>query len=240
MSPPVVSRPRPAPPVSVPRPAPSPARLPALAVYEEALRRATTGLPAVLTIRDDTGDDQVLDAAGWCRVRLAGDIGLLRPCTGPTLDIGCGPGRLAGALRRDGHPALGIDISATAVRLARRQGAAALRRDVFDHLPGIGRWRTVLLADGNIGIAGNPVRLLRRCGALLADDGRIHVEVDPPGSRTWAGHASLRLDPGVSSAPFRWASVAVDDLAALAETAALRTVTTWTEAGRWFASLTHG
>jgi len=52
-----------------------------------------------------------------------------------------------------GVPALGIDQSATAVDLARRSGAPALRRDVFGPLPGAGRWSTVLLADGNVGMS---------------------------------------------------------------------------------------
>ena len=42
------------------------------------------------------------------------------------------------------------------------RGVAAIRRNVFDALPGEGRWRTALLADGNIGIGGDPAALLRR------------------------------------------------------------------------------
>jgi SAM-dependent methyltransferase len=212
----------------------------ALAVYDAALRRAGAGRPATLTVRDDLGDEFEVDAAAWCRSHLPGDTGLLDRCHGATLDVGCGPGRLVGALARRGRPALGIDISPAAVLLARRRGAAALRRDVFGHLPGLGRWRSVLLADGNIGIAGDPAGLLRRCRALVADGGSIHVELAAPGSRSWAGRASIRIGDGADGAAwFRWASVAAQDMAALAEEAALRTVSTWTEAGRWFASLTH-
>jgi SAM-dependent methyltransferase len=179
-----------------------------------------------------------VDLAGWCRRVLRGDAGMLHRCTGPTLDVGCGPGRLAGALLGRGHPALGIDISATAVSLARRRGVAALRRDVFDPVPGHGRWHHVLLADGNIGIGGAPRRLLRRCRDLLAPGGHLHVELTAPGTRTWAGIAHLHEDGG-AVVPLHWASVAVDDLAGIAAGAALRVVETWTEAGRWFASLTR-
>ena len=42
------------------------------------------------------------------------------------------------------------------------RGVAALLRDVFDPVPGEGRWETALLADGNIGIGGDPVALLER------------------------------------------------------------------------------
>ena len=53
-----------------------------------------------------------------------------------------------------------------------RRGGAALRRDVFAPLPGEGRWYTALLADGNVGIGGDPVALLqpapRRCSTRAA------------------------------------------------------------------------
>lgn len=208
----------------------------ALAVFDAALRRAGAGHPTALTLRDNTGSEHSLDPRTWCCDEIPGDSGLLDRCAGPTLDVGCGPGRLAAALTRRGRPALGIDISAAAVRLARRRGAVVLLRNVFDPLPGHGRWRRVLLADGNIGIGGDPHRLLSRSRDLIARDGRVLVEVTAPGTRSWAGRADLRHGTGPDM-PMRWASVAVPDLAAPAAAAALRTVETWMEAGRWFASL---
>lgn len=209
----------------------------ALAVYDAALRLADAGRPVRLSIRDGLGREHPVDAAAWCRPSIPGDAGLLDRCAGPTLDVGCGPGRLLAALSSRGCATLGVDISATAVRLARLRGAMALRRDVFDPLPGLGRWQHVLLADGNIGIAGDPVGLLCRCRALLARGGRLHVEVSPPGTDSWVGPARIRLGDGAPSAPFRWAAIAADDLAVLAADAALRAVSSWTEAGRWFVSL---
>jgi SAM-dependent methyltransferase len=210
-----------------------------LSVYDRALRRADAGLPVALILRDDRGQDHDIDAAAWCRAHLPGDTRLLSRCSGPTLDIGCGPGRLTVALNRLGCPALGIDISATAVRLARRRGATALRRDVFQPLPGHGRWRHVLLADGNIGIGGDPQALLRRSRDLLAADGQLHVEVGAPGSGSWTGEARIRDGAGPSSAAFRWAGVAADELPVPADAAGLRIVTTWTVANRWFATLSR-
>jgi SAM-dependent methyltransferase len=207
----------------------------ALAVFDAALSRAATGASVTLTVRGTDGAEQRVDAAAWCRTHLAGDRRLLDRCSGPTLDVGCGPGRLTYALNRLGHPALGIDISAEAVRLARARGATALRRDVFAALPGHGRWRHLLLADGNIGIGGDPARLLRRCRDLLAADGRLHVELAPPGDRSWSGDAQLR--DGARCGVFRWAVLATDDLPAVAAAAGLRVRTTWTEADRWFATL---
>jgi len=207
------------------------------AVFDAALARAAAGASVILTVRDAGGGEQRVDAASWCRAHVPGDGRLLDHCWGPTLDVGCGPGRLTFALGRRGHPALGIDVSATAVRLARARGATALRRDVFAALPGQGRWRHLLLADGNIGIGGDPRRLLRRCRELLAADGRLHVELAPPGARSWSGDARLSAGDGAVSDTFRWAVLAADDLAAVAAAGALRVLTSWTEADRWFATL---
>lgn len=208
-----------------------------LGVYDAALCRAEAGESAELVLRDPHGTERTIDAASWCRARLPGDSALLRRCSGPTLDIGCGPGRLINALNRWGRPALGVDISATAVRIARSRGATVLRRDVFGPLPGHGRWRHLLLADGNIGIGGDPAALLRRCRDLLGADGRLHAELSAPGTRSWAGEASIRATDTSAPATFRWAEVATEDLAALADLSALRVVENWQEAGRWFATL---
>jgi hypothetical protein len=83
------------------------------------------------------------------------------------------------------------------------------------------------------------VALLRRCRDLVAPGGRVHAELAPAGTRSWAGPAVLHRD-GAGAAPLRWAAVAVDDLTAVAGDAALRITATWTEAGRCFATLTAG
>ena len=100
------------------------------------------------------------------------DEAVVGMCDGPTIDLGCGPGRLVAHLIRRGVPALGVDLSPAAIGLARRSGAPALRRDVFGPLPGTGRWHTVLLADGNVGLGGDPWRVLRRAAELLRQGGR--------------------------------------------------------------------
>ncbi len=53
---------------------------------------------------------------------------------------------------------------------------------MFAPLPGEGRWGTALLADGNIGIGGDPVALLRRLREVLDPRGRIVVELAAPGT----------------------------------------------------------
>ena len=113
-------------------------------------------------------------------------------------------------------PALGVDQSATAVELARRSGAPVLRRDVFEPLPGTGRWQTVLLADGNVGLGGDPWRVLRRAGELLRRGGRCVVEFDSASSGIRTGW--VRLESSRTVGPwFRWASVGVDCVSGLAD-----------------------
>jgi SAM-dependent methyltransferase len=209
---------------------------PALPLLDEALRRAALGGAAPIDLLTPDGRTVAkMDAASWYGPR-AGDEALLRPCAGATLDVGCGPGRLVVELRRRRVAALGVDISAVAVHQVRRRGGDAVRRDVFERVPREGRWRHVLLADGNIGIGGDPVRLLRRCLALASRDGQVVVETGRPGSGSWRGQVRLR-DGTADSRPFWWAAVDAADLSTVAGEAGARVVAAWAEHGRWFASL---
>jgi SAM-dependent methyltransferase len=211
---------------------------PAARLYAEGLRAASAGLAHTLLVCDDTGRCAPLALHAWCAAHVAGDDSMLARCAGVTLDIGCGPGRLAGALAARGVPVLGVDVAATAVALTRRRGAAVLRASIFDALPGEGQWDTAVLADGNIGIGGDPAALLRRCAALVASGGRIVVELDPPGaSRT----TRLRLStPTRHSEWFEWAHVGVDRVRPLARRVGLAVTEVWWEARRWFAVMTLG
>jgi SAM-dependent methyltransferase len=166
-----------------------------------------------------------------------GDASILDRCHGPTLDVGSGPGRLTVALSERGVPTLGIDITPFAVQMARDAGALALLRDVFGRVPGAGRWVTVLLADGNIGIGGDPVSLLRRVSELLCPGGQAIVEVLPPGSELHKEQVRLRHE-GTVSAWFPWAYVGTDQIAEVAGSAGLKLADTWNAEGRWFAALT--
>lgn len=166
-----------------------------------------------------------------------GDEVLVHTCTGPALDLGCGPGRLTAALAERGIPALGVDVSPVAVALTRERGATAVRRDLFTRLPGEGRWQFALLADGNIGIGGDPAALLRRVGELLCRGGRALVELDEPG--TGLRRRRVRVTEGGrrSGSWFAWAWLGADALHQAAEGSGLRPAWFTERGGRWFAAL---
>jgi SAM-dependent methyltransferase len=182
------------------------------------------------------GEAVLLPTARWRGEPDPGDLELLSRCVGTTVDIGCGPGRMTCALLCRGVAALGIDVLREAIIQTRARGGMALHRDVFSTLPGEGRWTTALLADGNIGIGGNPVRLLRRVNDLLHPSGRVVVDLAEPGGavRTHAIRLEVR---GVVSRPFPWAVVPADQLELLAEASALRVLELTSHQGRWFAHL---
>jgi SAM-dependent methyltransferase len=202
----------------------------AAALYADGLR----GAP--LRMRRADGASLPVDLARWLGAVDAADETVLARVTGPALDVGCGPGRHVRELARRGVLALGVDVSPDAARLALARGAPVLCASVFGPVPGAGTWRTALLLDDNLGIGGEPVRLLRCVRELLAPDGRVLVEAMAPGTPTRVERVRLEAD-GVVSPAFRWATVGTDALPALAREAGLTVVERWSAQGRWFAEL---
>ena len=96
------------------------------------------------------------------------------------------------------------------IGLARRSGAPALRRDVFEPLPGTGRWQTVLLADGNVGLGGDPWRVLAPGRRTVARRRPLcrRIRLRRNGCRAPLGATGVRRS---TVGPwFRWASVGID------------------------------
>jgi SAM-dependent methyltransferase len=185
-------------------------------------------------------DDQplVLDLACWAGPANAADEDVLDRAVGPVLDVGCGPGRHVLALAERGVMAMGVDASPAAVRLARSRGAPVRERSVFGRIPQAGRWGSALLLDGNIGIGGDPIALLRRVGVLIRRGGTVLVEVEP----TWdpGRVVDVRLShEGVLSPVFPWALVSAGDIADAAASAGLVVDDSWVGGARWFVALVH-
>jgi SAM-dependent methyltransferase len=201
--------------------------------FSEVFSHALRGAPCTVV---GAGGSRPLPVPEWTRDADDGDALLLAHCHGPTLDVGCGPGRLTAALAALGHVTLGIDVVEEAVGQTRERGGTALQRDVFDRVPGEGRWGTALLADGNVGIGGDPPALLRRLRQLLDPRGRMVVELAPPGVPDASGWAALEC-AGLRSRPFRWSVVGVDGITEIASSVGLAAVVVQATAGRWCAVL---
>jgi len=177
-----------------------------------------------------------LPVRDWTSDELPGDRTLLARCDGATLDVGCGPGRLAAALQAQRVLALGIDISHEAIALGRARGAAVLQRDVFGRLPREGSWQHALLADGNIGIGGDPIRLLFRCRELLAPSGTVLLDLQGTGAHLRTDRVRLRAGE-VASDWFCWSSLPTGALPAIAAASGFSVQGVWRSAGRWQAEL---
>ncbi len=186
-------------------------------------------------VRYDDGTTAPLDVSRWNGPVTAGDVSLLARCTAPTLDIGCGPGRLSRALMQAGVECVGVDVAPAAVALARSGGVRVLHASVYDRLLDDTTWSTVLLADGNIGIGGAPVQLLARAAALSRPGGQVLVELDPPGTGSRTVRVRLETRTGRRSRWFPWAHVDVQDAERLGAHAGLVVTDTWCSEDRWFA-----
>jgi SAM-dependent methyltransferase len=172
----------------------------------------------------------------WLGPATGADEAVLDRAHGPVLDVGCGPGRHVRALARRGVLALGVDASPAAVTLARARGTAVHHGSIFAGAPGPGVWGSALVLDGNLGIGGDPARLLARLAELLRPGGAVLAEVDPPGWPTRPVRA--RLDgPAGRSEQFAWALVGADGIRAIACNAGLEVEDLWSDGARWFALL---
>jgi SAM-dependent methyltransferase len=207
----------------------------ALSPYEGALRQAAD-LDLV------AADGQVLPLAIQRYLAAADSVDrtVLELCEPPVLDVGCGPGRIVHALSAAGLPALGVDIADVAVALTQQRGAPALIRSVFERLPGEGRWPTVLVLDGNVGIGGDVAGLLERLAGLMAPGGAVIVEassLDPAVDEVL--EVRFRTADGPIGACFPWAVVGSTAVIRHAHSAGLVPVDQWSAGGRVFLRLTR-
>jgi SAM-dependent methyltransferase len=163
------------------------------------------------------------------------DRTVLDVCVPPVLDVGCGPGRIVHALSAAGLPALGVDIAVVAVAITQQRGAPALIRSVFERVPGEGRWPTVLVLDGNVGIGGDVPGLLERLGALIAPGGSVIVEANAEDPETDdVLDVRFGTDNRLMGPQFPWAVVGSAALIRHANRAGLAMTDYWSAGGRVF------
>jgi SAM-dependent methyltransferase len=202
--------------------------------YARALLRGDT---VQLVPSDRDTRETTMDVARWNADADLIDLTLLGAVTGPTLDVGCGPGRMVRAALDLGMEVLGVDVSPTAISIAERAGLPVLERSVFDALPREGEWQTVLLVDGNVGIGGDVPALLARCAELLTTGGEIVVELSSDRDRDLTYTGTLVDSSGARSATFPWAEVGLTRLIAIAPGLGLDVRQSWELGERNFCRL---
>jgi SAM-dependent methyltransferase len=206
--------------------------------YARALRHDSDGAHGGLRLHESgSGALLDLDFGKWNRDADEVDLSLVRHARGPLLDIGCGPGRMVRAAGEAGLVALGLDVSPEVVVQARRSGAAVALGSVFDRVPAEGLWRTALLIDGNVGIGGDVAALLTRCREILAESGKLVVELHTDDDRDHSYNATVVDAEGSQSGAFPWAEVGLTRLREIADASGFTIDRAFTAGGRRFCRL---
>lgn len=207
--------------------------------YARALRQGSDVLYLHELGKDDAPTPASVDVARFSARADDVDLRLLASVRGPVLDVGCGPGRMVRAAMELGLDALGIDVSATAIEIARENDLAVVHGSVFDPMPLEGRWQTVLLVDGNVGIGGDIDALLTRCAQLMSRDGEIVIETHPDAARDRTFTGRLTDADGGHSESFPWAEIGLEPLVLRGARLGLRLRQAWSEDGRSFCRLAY-
>jgi cyclopropane fatty-acyl-phospholipid synthase-like methyltransferase len=101
---------------------------------------------------------------------------------GPILDVGCGGGLLLTMLRERGVKGIGLDLSQSAVQSASKQGIPVVSASLTDAPFSPGTFRAITMFHVVEHVA-DPGRYLKAAHALLADGGRLVVQV--PNAASW-------------------------------------------------------
>ena len=151
---------------------------------------------------------------------------------GRVLDVGCGAGRHALALARQGYEVVGIDPSPGAIDVATARGVTAFRGSIEAPPPGIGEFDTVLLLGNNLGLLGGThlagdvlgqlAALVRPGGRLIGSSMNPSIHTGPDEAAYQArnlergqlpGHQRIRIRDGRLSSPwFDYLLLSVDEL----------------------------
>ena len=181
--------------------------------------------------------ETVLCLDDWTHPADEDDQAMLALCEGPTLDVGCGPGRLTEALVERGHVVLGIDVARDAVGRTldagrgghpSRRVLAAPRRGPVVHRPARRRQRRHRRRPGGAAAPARPSCSTRAAGSWSSWPHPARRSA-PAGPRCAAGTWS--------AAAFRWSVVGVDVIDAVAKDAGFEAAMTHRFGDRWCAVL---
>lgn len=118
---------------------------------------------------------------------------LLRDVRGRVLDIGCGAGRHAVALRDRGVDVIGVEPSPGAAQVSRRRGVNVVEGSVHRLPGGLGPVDEILMLGNNLGLLASTAtaaRILSDLAALAGPHTRIIGEnMDPAGTGDPIHHA---------------------------------------------------
>ena len=95
----------------------------------------------------------------------------------------------------------------------------------------------MLLADGNIGIGGDPQALLRRCHQLLRPGAAALVETSAADDADACASVTLHGPHGRRSTPVRWAVLGARTLVGIAAVVGFGAVESWRVGDRAFVLL---
>jgi SAM-dependent methyltransferase len=148
--------------------------------FGKAFMACYRGEKVSLIIRRDDGLVNEDDMEGYFKGHeewFEVDRKALQWAQGRVLDVGCGPGRHLLWLQEKGFTVTGIDVSPTAVEVARLRGARDCRvMDVKNLEFPAGSFETVIMMGNNFGLAGGmepTKKVLRDLHRITTDEGRI-------------------------------------------------------------------
>jgi len=137
-------------------------------------------------------DDRLLDPSNtlpayyFAKLRswTAHERKAIRFAKGKVLDVGCGAGRVALYLQKEGFDVLGIDLSPLAVKVCKLRGLKKVQLlSVTGVDVNLGKFDTILMFGNNFGLLNSfqrGRRLLRRFHKVTSDKARIIAESTDP------------------------------------------------------------
>ena len=123
--------------------------------------------------------------------------GLLPDGARRALDVGCGEGRVTRELRRRGHEALGVDVSARLVELARARDAEGdYRVAAAEQLPFAAASFDLVVAFNVLMNVDEPARAIEEAARVLRPQGHLCLSVVHPiaSAGAWDGDAYVIHD----------------------------------------------